>query len=499
MSDEQTTTVLRRFQAPYIKKTPTIEPFAYTGDCSRVGGLTKPLGDVEYTDCMDPNRSGGFREDNEIEARPGPVTTSIVMKKSIQQLITAEEWETCRWHVDVRTQFGSDPRVDPLNWDHIDRICGAKFLEYATDDETTYTQNDEGEVLATMNVSGPPLALHHIRRLEVGLIDSNRAGNINTIAKAQDATCPTSEAGPEVGCVLYTGTAAIGGNPLFGKSTDGGQTWTWQSFDGTNNTPTWTGPITGMAALGDLVIAVGPTDTAHAVSQDGGTTWTEIILADYAANAPQHVAIYSPTAIWICGANGYIWKSTDSGMTAATANGGDAGVITTSNLVRIKALTDRFVIAVGASNAIVKTENGGRVWTLVVGPAAQAAVQINSLHMSDQFIWALAYEDGELYWTDDKGTSWTEDDQITDLSLTALNDITECECDRWMVVGELSTGFAYMAENIHGAPNKWEALSVPGDTQELVEVVCCNTNLFAAVGEVTYTGPDGAIVVASGS
>ena len=338
MSEEQKTTILRRFQTPYIKKVPTIEPFVYTGDCSRVGGITEPLGDVDYTDCMDPNRSGEFREDSEIESRPGPVTSSLVMKKSIAQLITVEEWKECRWHLDVRTQFGSDPRVDPLNWHHIDRLCAAKFLEFASDDETTYTENDEGEVLDTMNLSAPPLRLFHIRQLEVGLVDTNLAGTITSIDKASDPTCPSAEVGPEVGCRLVAGTADIGGNPNFGLSTDGGWTWTWTAFDGTNNTPNWTNPITGVAALGDLFIAVSAADTAHAVSQDGGTTWTEVILADYAANAPQAVVIYSPTAIWICGANGYIWKSTDGGLNAATANGGDAGVITASDLVRIKAL-----------------------------------------------------------------------------------------------------------------------------------------------------------------
>jgi photosystem II stability/assembly factor-like uncharacterized protein len=388
--------------------------------------------------------------------------------------------------------------VDPLYWHHIDRYCRVKFTEFSSDDETAFSQNDEGEVLNTMSFVAPPLYLHHIRRLEASLIDSNLAGNITVIAKASDETCPTPETGPGSGCVVVAGTAAIGGNPYFMKSTDGGLTWTSTQFDGTNNTPTWTGAFTGIAALGDLIIAVSATDTAHAVSQDGGTTWTEITLADYAAHAPQQVTIASPAAIWICGADGYAWKSTDSGITAATANGGDAGVITTQNLTRIKHLTERFVVAVGAANAIVKTENGGATWTLVTGPVAQAAVQVNSLTLYDQWIWGLVYEDGELWWTDDKGSTWDDDDQLDDLSLTALNDIIQCTCDRWMVVGEDSDGNAYMAENVHGAPSKWEEITVPGDVQELFGVVCCSINDYVAVGETTYVGGEGAIVVASG-
>ena len=349
-----------------------------------------------------------------------------------------------------------------------------------------------------MPLAGPPLHLYHIRQMDAGLIDTNKAGNITCIAKAADKICPSSEAGPEVGCVLYVGTAAIGGNPFVGKSIDGGATWTWYEFDGTSNTPTWTGTITGIAALGDLIVAVSATDAEHAVSQDGGTTWSTIAVTDYAAHAPQDVTIASPTAIWICGADGYIWKSVNSGLSASTASGGNAGVVTASNLVRIKHLTDRFAVAVGASNAIAKTENGGATWTLITGPVAQAAIQANSLALYDQYIWLVVYEDGEGYWTDDKGTTWDEDDQLTGLSLTALNDAITCVCDRWMVVGEDGDGNAYMAENVHGAPDQWQENTVPSDVQELFQVVCCDINHFVAVGETTYVGGEGAVIQAIG-
>ena len=494
---EDVRTIQRDFQTPFIKLVPSLQPFEYTGDCSRVEGLEKPLGDVSFTDCMDSKSAGGFREDSTIRARPGNVGTSLVMKKSVAQLISAEEWEECVWHLDIRTQF-EPPRSEPLNWVHIDRVCNARFTGYTTDGETTFTRDESGEVLVTMPLAAPPLHLYHIRLLETALVDSNKAGDITVIAKAADAVCPSTETGPAVGCVLVAGTAAIAGNPYFGKSTDGGATWTWTQFDGANDTPTWTGAITGIDAQGDLIIAVSATDTAHAVSQDGGTTWSEIVLADYAANAPQSVVIATPTAIWIVGANGYIWKSTNSGLGATTANGGDAGVVTASNLVRIKALHDRFAIAVGASNAIVMTQNGGLTWSLVTGPAAQAAIQVNSLAIRDQYMWLLVYEDGEGWWTDDQGASWDEDDQLSGLSLTALNDIIVCVCDRWLLVGEDASGLAYMAQNVHGAPDKWQRITVSSDIQELFQVACCDINAFVAVGEVTYVGAEGAIVRAVG-
>lgn len=494
----KTTTVLRKWQTPFLKIHPSLDPYAYTGDCSRLQGVTKPLGDVEHTECMDATKAGGFREDSEVVSRPGSVTGTTILKKSIANAIQAEDWQECRYNIDIRLQFeNTGTRNDVMNWNAIDRYIQAKFTEYATDDETEYTRDDEGEVLITMPFSAPPLSFYNIRKLDAALIDTDKAGDITCIAHLQHAQCPSIE-GPAVGCKSIVGTVAIGGNPYVGISSDGGLTWAWTIFDGTNNTPTWTNDITGIDGLGDLIVVTSHDEAEHAVSSDGGTTWATVALADYAANAPVQVYVHSPTAIWIVGDNGYIWKSTDGGMTAATTPGGDAGVVTTEDFTRVKGLSDLFVIAVGANNAIVMTSNGGETWDLIVGPVAQAAVQVNSLAIWNQTIWALVYEDGELYWTDDGGATWDEDEQITNLSATALNDIEVHDAERYIVVGEDADGDALIYDNINGAPGKWAEISPPGDVQELLGVITCDQNLWIAVGEVTYTGAEGAIVRITG-
>jgi len=443
---------------------------------------------------MDATKAAGFREDSEIVSRPGSTTGTMVMKKSIVNAVKAEMWADCRWNVDIRLQLeGTGSRSDQMNWNAIDRYIRAKFTEYSTDDETVYTRDDQGEVLITMPFSAPPLSFYNIRKLDAQLIDTDKAGNITCITWLAHQECPSVN-GPAVGCKMAVGTAAVAGNPNVGLSNDGGQTWTWFVFDGTNNTPTWTNAITGISGIDDMIVVVSAGEQAHAYTTDGGATWAEVTLADYAAHAPQDVVVQSPTAVWIVGADGYIWFSDDGAVTASTADGGNPGVVTASDLVRVKALSDRFVIAVGANNAIVKTENGGETWSLVAGPAAQAAVQINSIAMWDQNIWILAYEDGEAYWTDDAATAWTEDTQITDKSLTAINDVAIHQSERYVMVGEDGDGNGIILDNIHGAPGKWAEIAEPGDVQELYQVITCDQNLWVAVGEVTYVGAVGAIV-----
>lgn len=496
MAIPESTTIIRGKQAPYIKMTPTLDPYQWTGRCSRVTGISAPLGDVEWTECRSETEVGMYIPDVELAESPGPVESSLVMKKSIRNRI-ADDFIRCRWNVDVRYQNEGLPG-DPLNWAAIDRICAAKFTAYETDDETSYTSDDEGEVLITSPFKGPP-DLYHLWRLSTALVDTNQAGSILTVANIEGPSCPTPEAGPGTDCVFVAGTEAIAGNPNFGISVDNGSTWTWQAFDGTNNTPTWTGDIVDIDGLGDLIIAVGTGDTAHAVSLDQGATWTEVILADYAAHAPTCVTVYSPFAIWIGGADGFIWFSRDSGMNATTAavgtqGGGDAGVVIGQDLVEIDALTDRFVAAVGASNSGGYTTDGGLTWTAWVMNAAKVGVTINTIEMYNTYIMVIGYTDGDVYWTDDRGTLWALDDQIDDLSLADVGAIALCPCERYMLVGEDTDGDAVIYENVHGAPGHWEQITAPGDVQGLLDVTCCHANLYVAVGEVTYVGAEGAIV-----
>jgi len=485
----QSTTIVRGKQTGFAKVAPSLSPFEWLGACSRWSGLTEDLGDIEWTQCQDPAESGAFVVDAELVSSGKSADGSLIMKKSVRNKI-ATSMKKCRWHLDIRYQLGSR-RDDPFNWESIDRLCEAKFTEYSTDDESAYSDDDQGEVIITAPFKGRP-PIYHLWRLSSELLtDDAITDMISALAVCNAEVCP-AESAPGEGCRVVYGTAAIGGNPYFGLSTDSGKTVTWQAFDGTNGTPNWAGAITGIACLGSLIIAVSPTDGAHAYSLDGGESWTEVTLADYAAHAPFAVAIWSPNDIWICGAGGYIWKSTDSGASASTAEGGDAGDVTTQDLYRIKCYTEDVVLAVGDNNAIVFTSNSGDIWQPVPGPAAKAATLITSFCFVERMIWALVYVDGDLYWTD-KGedtaaADWVQDAQIADKNLPNLADVHCVACDRLVAVGALDGDTGVALENVHGAPGHWEDLEVPPSTGLLMQLDSCHENLFLAVGDVTYVG-----------
>jgi len=64
-------------------------------------------------------------------------------------------------------------------------------------------------------------------------------------------------------------------------------------------------------------------------------------------------------------------------------------------------------IAVGANNVVVVTENGGLTWTAIaLGPHAGAV--LTACWMLTDSIWFVGDDAGQLWFTLDKGVTWTE-------------------------------------------------------------------------------------------
>lgn len=493
----ESTTIVRGKQTVYFREHDTLLPFEWLGSCSRAQGLTQPLGDIEWTECQDPANPGKFVSDVEIEGSPTAPEGGVQMKKSIQNAIHTRLYR-CRWDIDVR-YYICDRLDDPLAWESIDRVCNAKLTQYATDDESAYQSTDDGEVIITAPFKGEPMIVH-IWKLTAAMKDTDlTTESIMAIAKCQDETC-AGDCGPAEDCFLIAGTTAVAGNPNLLVSDEAGDYWTLTPFDGTNNTPDWDNAITDLDCVGSLNVVVSEGEGAYAWALDVDGVWTEVAedeegntLADH---PPTAVAVQSPSNIYIVGHDGYIWKSTNGGVSISTANGGDAGDATGQDLRDVVAITDKFVVAVGDANAIVKTENAGATWTAVTGPVAQAGVRINAILGLDKNRWLLGYADGELWYTEDGGETWLQDEAIT--TFGQIYGFAECGCGRLVMVGEDLDNDGLVYENVDsGAAGKWFNHDLPAATIDtsLYDVVCCDANRFVVVGEAQYGVGTGAIVV----
>jgi photosystem II stability/assembly factor-like uncharacterized protein len=106
--------------------------------------------------------------------------------------------------------------------------------------------------------------------------------------------------------------------------------------------------------------------------------------------------------IWLVGTGGYVYKSEDGAVSWSTQ---DAGVATSSNLYAVHFADQRAGFAVGATDAVIRTIDGGVSWSAVTATGSGAT--LNTVFTLDaQRAW-VGTADGKLYYTTDGGTTWT--------------------------------------------------------------------------------------------
>lgn len=139
---------------------------------------------------------------------------------------------------------------------------------------------------------------------------------------------------------------------------------------------------------------------------DGSNKWNEVVSGFVAAKAPNAFTVNDVRHMWIVGDGGYIYFASNfkSGVMVQ-----DAGVATTQNLNSVHALNAQNVLAVGNSNAVIFTSNGGSTWESVTGPAV--GVALGACWMWDENTWFVgegAGGTGKLWLTTNSGATWTQ-------------------------------------------------------------------------------------------
>lgn len=191
-------------------------------------------------------------------------------------------------------------------------------------------------------------------------------------------------------------------------STNGGQTWT--KVRGSSRT---SGYKLGQALLGidyadttrgwavGTSLLAGGSVTPYMIRTVNGTTWTDISAKLPSGFTPRAVAAADANNVWICGAGGAIYRSTDAGETWSPANTGAPNVTYTAIWIRLDGATPKGWAA-GASGTIIRTENGTN-WT-------QEAAGLTSSHITDLAVFdqdhACASYGADSFLTFTRGSGW---------------------------------------------------------------------------------------------
>lgn len=291
---------------------------------------------------------------------------------------------------------------------------------------------------------------------------------------------------------LYWLTRANPGSP--GKSSqivyslDGGNTWATLDIAAL-------GGLSGnrVAVVADRLVVVSETYGGHLHEllteiNAGTVNFVGVTTGYVAAKSPR--AIYSKSSLltYIAAAGGYIYLLPDP--TGAVSVLSD-GTVSTQNLNDIHGAS-RTIVAVGASNAIQKSDNAGESWSLVVGPTP--AVNLTAVWCMSSTTWFVGTGNGKLYYTTNSGSTWTQITLATGISV--INDIKFADDTVGYLAAEVGgVGRIYRTTD-SGASWSYQAPAMAGVPAALRynAVAPCGDNALAA-GGIQSAGTDGILIV----
>jgi photosystem II stability/assembly factor-like uncharacterized protein len=195
-----------------------------------------------------------------------------------------------------------------------------------------------------------------------------------------------------------TTAIAIVGTSIY-RSTNSGDTWSqistqiFTGFDEMTLLPN--GTVVGVSLAGDAWR-----------STDGGFNWTRTLVGPGALPASWNVSFFDDQTGAIVGQGGFIFKTTDGGLTWAMLNSGIGGV----SFYDLEMFDDNTGLAVGDNGYFLRTTNGGSHWDTgrlqVTGVVLGRNESLQAVSIVDQDFAVAAGYDGVVYKTFDRGVTW---------------------------------------------------------------------------------------------
>ena len=275
--------------------------------------------------------------------------------------------------------------------------------------------------------------------------------------------------------------AAAEANVLYSR--DGGSTWeaaaaepfaatesimSCQWFQVDNETERWLVGMEAPAADQGMV----------AYSDDLGATWVTVNVGGAAAGHGSALGgtlhVVDATEIWLASAAGYIYKSIDGGEAWTAMEQGD---LTTDDYNHIHMRGKRGV-AVSDNGVVALTQDGGDNW--YAGTVVTGTPDLLCCWMTDpNTIW-IGDDDGDLWYSEDFGTTWTERTGLTGAP-TEIRDIEFFDTQVGFFAMDNVTPEGTIQQTILGGYS-WRTVPTAGNSGiNAVHVV--NQNLAFAVGE----------------
>lgn len=448
--------------------------------CIDVGDITEPGGGIaELAQCFATD-GNGWRTVNYSKEKPGIVGTDLTgFVPEVRGEL--ERYRGCPMNIFFMLRDGGRPNIF-TNYRRGSALFSSLIGEKTRMGFGHRSDDVNSGLKWTVTALPPVIDFWQLTALRVSLVSTEA---LTSIAFCNAPRCATDTAPAQDVCeVGYAAGAALSGaTPNVFKTTDGGATWANTAADPFAIDQDIRGivcfPITGGRTR--IVVGLGTTAAGApakiAYSDDAGATWTSVSIGSTNAhfvNNANALFAYDSYNLWAGVSAGYIHYSSDGGKTWTTQLSGGAGAVV---IHAIHFATDRVGYAVGASDTVIKTLDGGRTWAAVTATGASAT--LNTVFTLDaQRAW-VGTATGKLYYTKDGGTTWTQRrfDGDNTGSITCVRFINELVgFMSWQTSGPVGT----LYRTVDGGYT-WEAITTPTNSG-LTQIAACTENLVWGVG-----------------
>lgn len=371
------------------------------------GASARSYGDVTQVQIPSPDAWDTFEDVDQIRGEKGRATIPLTGRylPTISDILKIAE-SGCPLDIQIPIGKCKDPRNLNLGWDTKKLIFeDVVITNYATSE--LGTMESSGRAAVDEEIDASARSRYEIKRLGY----KATAGTQITQEVIDIRVCDSPACGQcgleSDGCqVVFALTLSVGGSPgspaeiLFTEN--GGLTWD----DTLVSTLTSLQDPNELACVGqNLVVVSEDSEALHyapiADILNSVETWVKVTTGFVALKGPLAIWSAAPDKTWITGEGGYIYFTEDP-TTGVTVQ--EAGTGTTQDLNDVDGCDALNLVAVGASNAVLVTSNGGDTWTAITGPAV--GVILNTVEVKSPYEWWIGAANGNMYYTVNAGLDW---------------------------------------------------------------------------------------------
>lgn len=465
----------------------------------KAGAVSWGQGDAPSIKVPDPNSYASFIRVGKIPGEPEDPQLTIMGRYTmdISDLLKLAK-DGCDHTLHIHMGMCSDPKDFNRGWQKAAILEKARVTSYGTEDLGALEPSERAIVNEEVPFTGEDY--YEVKPL---VMSSQAATQV--VQEVMDIViCDSKNCGfcgiPSDGCsIVFALTATAHGSPGLSAeiifTENGGGTW-----DDTNITTLAANedPI-ALACVGIYLVVISDESNSlhYAETADilnGAETWAEVATGFVVGGEPKAIFSLGPSYTWIVGAGGYVYFTSDvtGGVTVKSA-----GSVVTQQLNAINGTDILKLVAVGNSNTVIYSLDGGNTWQSVTGPAV--GVNLNTVFMRTETEWWVGTAGGQLWYTRDSGVSWTQK-TFSGSGAGSVRDIVFVTPSVGYMAHSTATPAGRIFRTINGGYD-WYALpegtgTIPANDYVSALAVCEDANIIYGAG-LADNGIDGFIVKGS--